>query len=417
MTFRLWFGAFSRCVYAWVYYCTVLLGRGVTVSIAVMLVILLLRRTLFCHAVFGRGMLWGLLPLCLFVGKLTCIYQTHIGAVLLFGWHNFCAAHPWFCWLYIAGILFFGIYLSRRRRGLRRHIRTLPVATICGQKVYVSDTAMSPFTAGVFRPRIVLPAQVVEKFNQEELEAIILHEKTHIRLGHLWFYLLWDTVRMLLWLNPLVHICVKYFQTDLEEICDWVTMQNGRQSPYDYGRLLIKSMKAVPKDNRNMGRAVAFAGEQQYRQFKRRIMGIADYRPYNRKKMAAFLAFGIALYAFLAGGIVKASYPRYTVIDSWTVYDQTGKQALVEDSEELHSAVHIAEENIYVDMEAFRELLPEANRKDDMAVLFFDSFYKLPGIGGGGNAAIIDLKDKEQTQVIPYIKGDKDIFIWLFKYL
>ncbi|TGY98237.1 hypothetical protein E5329_00165 [Petralouisia muris] len=47
---------------------------------------------------------------------------------------------------------------------------------------------------------------------------MILHEKIHIRLGHLWFYFLWDLLRCLLWPNPFLTLCTGYFRQDLEDI-------------------------------------------------------------------------------------------------------------------------------------------------------------------------------------------------------
>lgn len=64
------------------------------------------------------------------------------------------------------------------------------------------------------------PEVILKEYDQKEFQAILLHEKTHIRLGHLLCYFLWDILRVLLWLNPFLGIGTKYFREDMEEICD-----------------------------------------------------------------------------------------------------------------------------------------------------------------------------------------------------
>lgn len=48
---------------------------------------------------------------------------------------------------------------------------------------------VTPSTMGVFRHKIVIPEIILKEYSREELQTILLHEKTHIRLGHLLFYL------------------------------------------------------------------------------------------------------------------------------------------------------------------------------------------------------------------------------------
>lgn len=54
------------------------------------------------------------------------------------------------------------------------------------------------FVIGVFKPRTVLPKVITEEYTEEELKSVLLHEKTHIKLGHLLIYFLWDVLRALL---------------------------------------------------------------------------------------------------------------------------------------------------------------------------------------------------------------------------
>ena len=117
------------------------------------------------------------------------------------------------------------ILFSGRRR-LHRVVKHMKQAQVCGQKIRVNALAVTPFTTGLFKPQIVLPEILWKEMPSGEVELILFHEQTHIRLGHLWLYLLWDIIQILLWPNFLFGLFRQSFQMDLEEICDKVTRQN-----------------------------------------------------------------------------------------------------------------------------------------------------------------------------------------------
>lgn len=399
------------------FYFVMLLGRAVTVSIILMLFILLLRKTIFKDAVFLKGMLWGLLLFAPFAGKLTWIYEKRFWFRLLFWWHEICARYGWFNLLYLAGMAAMGIYLLRQRRNLKRYIDGYRITRACGIQIYVSDTVVSPFTTGCLRPKIVMPEKMLEQLNEEELQTILLHEKVHIRLGHLWCYLLWDILRVLLWMNPMFTFCLKYFQADLEDICDRVTVQKSRQSAYGYGNLLLKSMQMLSGSGREIGPTAAFAGEKEYLLFKQRIKRIASYKPYNRGKLICLVVAGILLFVCVFAGIRSVSYPRYTLINEMKIHSHNGKETLLEDSSRLREIIHMDSCNVYVDTEGLQSMLQEIGREDEIVFLFWGGFYKIPGVGGGGNGVFVDLEEATGEQVIPYQDADKDIFIWLLKRL
>lgn len=417
MTVDMFFLNASKFMGYYALYLVMLLGRAVTASVILMLFILLLRKTIFKDAVFVKGMLWGLLLFAPSVGKLTWIYEKQFWFLLLYWWYDFCGKYRWFNWFYLAGMAVVGICLLRQRRNLERHIADFRTAKVCGTQIYVSETVVSPFTTGCLRPKIVMPEKMLKQLNEEELQTILLHEKVHIHLGHLWCYLLWDILRVLLWMNPMFTICLKYFQADLEDICDRVTVQKSRQSAYGYGSLLLKSMQMLSGGGREIEPTAAFAGEKEYRDFKQRIKRIVSYKPYNRGKLICFVVAGILFFVCAFIGIRSVSYPRYTPFDEMTIYSRTGEETLLEDSGRLQEVVHKDSCNIYVDTEGLQSMLHDIGREDETVFLFWGGFYKMPGIGGGGNGVFVDLEERTGEQVIPYQDADKDIFIWLLKRL
>ncbi len=98
-----------------------------------------------------------------------------------------------------------------------------------GTCIYVTKMPVTPSTIGIFRPKIIMPEVILKEYDQKDLQTILLHEKTHIQLGHLLFYFLWDILRVILWLNPFLTIGTRYFREDMEEICDFVTIQRSQR--------------------------------------------------------------------------------------------------------------------------------------------------------------------------------------------
>lgn len=417
MTLDMFLSNAGRFMEYYAIYFVILLGRAVTVSVILMLLILLLRKTVFKNAIFLKGLLWGLLLLAPFTGRLTWIYEKRFWFWLLYWWYDLCAKYRWFVWFYLAGVVAMGICLLRQRRKLKRHIADFRSVRVCNTQIYVSDTVVSPFTTGLLRTKIVVPEKMLEQLDEKELETILLHEKVHIRLGHLWCYFIWDILRILLWMNPMLTFCLKFFQADLEDICDRVTVQKSSQSAYGYGSLLLKSMQMLSVSSQELEPTVAFAGQKEYQEFKQRIKRIAGYKPYNRKKLALTVVVAVLFFIGSFAGIRNVSYPRYTSFDEMTVYSRTGKEMLLADSSRLRDIIRMDSCNVYVDTEGLECMLKEINREDEIVFLFFGGFYKIPGIGGGGNGVFVDLEEQTGEQVIPYQDADKNIFMWILKHI
>ena len=130
--------------------------------------------------------------------------------------------------------------------------------------IYVTKTPVTPSTVGVFRPKIIMPEVILKGYDRKDFQTILLHEKTHIRLGHLLFYFLWDILRALLWLNPFLAIGTKYFREDMEEICDWVTIKRSKGRAYAYGQLLLKSMRVLQAESKDFNMYATFTGDKEY---------------------------------------------------------------------------------------------------------------------------------------------------------
>lgn len=396
-------------------YFVIQLGRSVLVSYLIVILVLLMRKTVFRKTVFLKGMLWFLFLLPPFVGKMKFFYESRIGTRLFIWWHNLCCDSPYMCELYILGMLVFGSYIFYQRRKLKRFVSGLMKDRIGDRDIYICERPITPFTIGLFRTKIVVPRVMLTDFKEEELKVILLHEKVHARLGHLWCYFIWDMLRILLWANPLLTVCMKYLREDLEAICDRVAIQRSKGTSYDYGRLLLKSMRIL--GNEPTDALVAFAGEQEYRDMKMRIRQVAYFKPYKRWQPVVGLISVILIIAGLFYGIRQVSYPVYMERMDIIVCDMNFQMWQIGNLVNLQDAISIDKQHVYINCNSWNAILQEQGIEEDSYYIYFGGYMKLPGIGGGGNAVFIDAKKEGERLIIPYHNNDIEVINRIVKML
>ncbi len=396
------------------------LVRCMLLSVLVFALILLLRKTALKRNVFLKGALWSLLIPVLFAGRMRFFYETRTG-VFLFSWcSHICMEHVWFCWLYLGGVLVLGIRMVRKRRRLRSMLAGLEKTEAGGVTVYAAGMPVSPFAAGLLRPRIILPRIILHSYDSSELRMIVLHEQMHIRLGHLWFYLIWDVLGVLLWMNPLfaASFGARCFREDLEEICDLATIQQSEGSAYAYGRLLIKSMKLLQMQGNGSFASAAFAQEKEYVQISRRLTRIARYQPYKRAAAAGIFAGAALCVIAQIAWIQSNSYDRYNEDDSIWVYtwEQDGDTQMLASDDSLRRMISYDDHYVYVKKQAFEQLLCAKKARGDVYIVF-GGFYKLPGLAGFGYSCCYETEAAGDVARIPYDRQEDDWVLDIVKRL
>ena len=89
----------------------------------------------------------------------------------------------------------------------------------------VSDRITSPLTWGVRRHKIIFPVDALN-WNQKLLEQIISHELGHIERRDWLNQLLSRLVACMYWINPLVWLAQRKFNTECEKVCDDVAVDD-----------------------------------------------------------------------------------------------------------------------------------------------------------------------------------------------
>ncbi|MHB1454639.1 MAG: M56 family metallopeptidase [Saccharofermentanales bacterium] len=157
--------------------------------------------------------------------------------------------------LLLLGIFIFGYsrtILTLRKKGLpvpaawSSHFGQMIQSMNCRQpvKLYLLAEASGPFIIGVFNRRIVLPSDLLEQLEPDEIDAILTHELVHYRHHDPLLRLLLCCLQSVQWFNPLCWIAIRLIQRDCEYYCDDTTIRilGERGSRTQYARTLLATV-------------------------------------------------------------------------------------------------------------------------------------------------------------------------------
>ncbi|HEX5425545.1 MAG TPA: TonB family protein, partial [Candidatus Acidoferrales bacterium] len=107
------------------------------------------------------------------------------------------------------------------------------------------DKPIVPMTFGIFRPRILLPANCAE-WSDARWRAVLLHEMAHIRRRDVAAQLFAGVVCTLWWFQPLVWNARRALRQDSERACDEQAMSAGMRASEYASELLAIAQLARP---------------------------------------------------------------------------------------------------------------------------------------------------------------------------
>jgi len=310
-------------------YYTTQLVRCAAFSFVLLGLVMLFRKMFFSRRTFIRGLLWSSFLLIPFLGKLKMFYEN--AAVLRMTWQ---VTHGtmtclWADYIYMAGILIAAVCIFGKRLRLRKSAAGMEKVSLDNMQVRITVMNVTPFTVGLLKPKIVIPKVVWRSYSRDELKSVVQHERTHIRLGHLWFGLAWDILRCLLWVNPFLTVCQKEFRADMEDICDRVCIQSSGRTAHEYGMVLLKTLKLLSSKSERTPPAVTYAGEKEFADMKRRMGEIVGFRPYRKKLCVGMAAAAVLVIAALLMAVYTHSYARCSEDEGILVYEYADGEGTV----------------------------------------------------------------------------------------
>jgi len=163
-------------------------------------------------------------------------------------------------------------------------------------QVVTSAELLTPFTIGLWRPRIFLPRQVTETLAPEQLAGIIAHEMVHIRHGDALWLKIQNLVQIIYFFHPVVWIANRRLYLARECICDHQVLVKTRIPVRDYGRSILQMLQ-LNLQRSEPGVLVARFG--QYAHFKLRIQNLKRSEPMTKIQLTTMIATVILLGIFL----------------------------------------------------------------------------------------------------------------------
>ena len=383
-------------------YYTTQLVRCAAFSFMLIGLVMLLRKMFFSRRTFIRGLLWSSFLLIPFLGKLKLLYENKAVVGITGRITHGTMTCLWADRIYMAGILIAAVCIFGKRLRLRKLVAGMEKVSLDNMQVRITDMNVTPFTVGLFAPKIVIPKVMLESYSREELRSVIQHERTHIRLGHLWFGLAWDVLRCLLWVNPFLTVCQKQFRADMEDICDRVCIQGSGRTAHEYGMVLLKTLKLLSSESETAPPTVTYAGEREFADMKRRMGEIVGFRPYRKKLCVGMVATAFLMIAAMLLAVHTHSYARCNESRDILVGNYDGEpQVISHDTEELSQMISYDDRYVYVERQAFEDFLEENNAEGEIWIVF-GGFYKLPGLAGIAESCIYESSSKDRIIQIPY---------------
>ncbi|MCC2618199.1 M23/M56 family metallopeptidase [Aestuariibacter halophilus] len=130
-----------------------------------------------------------------------------------------------------------------------------------------SSAPLSPFTAGIIHPVIVLPNSFFT-LPQAQQRLLLEHELTHIKRRDVLWLMLSQLSGCLLWFAPALQTFRRKLNLAVEVECDRSVLQTFPELKKDYGRALLNMVRHI---NRPVASQAAFFNNQQFSDLKQRI--------------------------------------------------------------------------------------------------------------------------------------------------
>lgn len=148
-----------------------------------------------------------------------------------------------------------------------------------------------PLVIGYLKPVVLFPIALVNQLDNEQVEAILIHELSHVRRNDFLLNLVKTAIETLLFFNPFVWMAGRFIHIEREHACDDLVLKvTGK--PLNYAHALLKL--ELLKDKNSPAYALAATGKSQnlYQRIKRITNMKTNYL--NTKQQMAALTLGIA---------------------------------------------------------------------------------------------------------------------------
>ncbi|WP_052496475.1 M56 family metallopeptidase [Pedobacter lusitanus] len=176
---------------------------------------------------------------------------------------------------------------------------------------HLSDHVNVPLVIGFFKPVVLFPVALAAQMDMKHVEAILIHELSHIRRNDYLFNLIRTMIDTILFFNPFVWLTGKFIDIEREHACDdlVVTLTN---TPLTYAHALLQVELLTDKTSPLFALAATGKNQHLYQRIKRITDMKTNYMNSKQKLFAVTLIIAtIASLAWISPA--KSEKPKKSV--------------------------------------------------------------------------------------------------------
>lgn len=172
-------------------------------------------------------------------------------------------------------------------------------------KAYKSPFVYSPCLYGLFNPCILLPDDIEEKIDIDDLKYVITHELAHYKRKDIFLYNFIYILQIVYWFNPIIWYGLYRMKNDCEIACDALALSSFKEDEKeDYGLCIINLLE---RSKTKSCKIITTEFINKKKDLKRRIIMIKKFRKGSYKlSFVTILVFMLMTGVFLNNGNIKA---------------------------------------------------------------------------------------------------------------
>jgi bla regulator protein BlaR1 len=133
---------------------------------------------------------------------------------------------------------------------------------------YLSENVNVPLVIGYFKPVVLFPIALATQLDMNQVEAILIHELSHIRRNDYLLNLIKTGIETLLFFNPFIWLSGRYINIEREHACDDLVLK-FTGTPVTYAHALLKLEILKDKTSPSLSMAATGSNQHLYQRIKR----------------------------------------------------------------------------------------------------------------------------------------------------
>ena len=160
--------------------------------------------------------------------------------------------------------------------------------------IRITNEINSPSLCGIVKPKILIPLNIVNAVNENEIKYIIMHELCHYKRKDILITWLTSIIKAIHWFNPIIYFGFNIMRSDCEAACDEMVLTKIEDKEnLNYGNTIINVLQLIHSKTPIPGTTSMITDKKR---LKERIKNIAENKKFGFRTMLA----GILVIAILA---------------------------------------------------------------------------------------------------------------------